>query len=95
MHKKGGRRRRRRWRRRRRRRRNLAAGMVAVRLVCFPPDAIKEETHHAHVFIEFMGKQPPQRKLPPRLPCIVHALCGSAITGRCARASPRIMFATR
>ena len=28
-----------------------------------------------------MGKKPPQRKVPARLPCIVHALCGSVITG--------------
>lgn len=31
-----------------------------------------------------MGKKPPQRKLPARLPCIVHALCGSSITGDAA-----------
>ena len=37
-----------------------------------------------------MGKRPPVRKLPPRLPCIVHALCGSVITG--ARRAPASCF---
>ena len=52
---------------------------------------------YSHYFVTSFGFENPFKKFITQAQliqfamCIVHALCGCAITGRCARASPRII----